>query len=76
MLRALSKPGFHRRLLAPKDAQDGVSQKMPFLNAAFFLLGQLSEYLPQVLAKASVKHLAAAFGDKNNVVLALPPGVA
>jgi hypothetical protein len=53
-----------------------VGQKMPFFNAALLLLGQFSEHLAQMLAKAPVQHLAPAFGDKNNVILALPLGVA
>jgi hypothetical protein len=53
-----------------------VSQKMPFLNAAFFLLGQLSEHLAQVPAQVSVQHFAPALRYENNVVLALPLRVA
>jgi hypothetical protein len=53
-----------------------VGQKMPFLDAAFLLLGQPSEHLAQMLAKATVQHFAQTFGNKNNVVLALPLRVA
>ena len=53
-----------------------VGQKMPFLNPAFFLLGQLSEHFAQMPAQVSVQHLPCAFGDKNNVLLALPLRVA
>jgi hypothetical protein len=44
---------------------------MPFLNAAIFLLGQLSEHLAQVPAQVSVQHFAPALGYENNVVLGL-----
>jgi hypothetical protein len=53
-----------------------VDQQMPFLNPAFLLLGQLSEYLAQMLPQTAVQHLAAAFRDKNYMVLALPLRVA
>ena len=53
-----------------------VCQKMPFFNAALLLLGQPSEHLSQMLAKALIQHLAPAFRNKNNVVLALPLAVA
>jgi hypothetical protein len=49
-----------------------VGQKMPFLNATLLLLGQLSEYLAQMLAQGFVKHLPAALRDKHNVILAIP----
>src|ERR1035441_1991678 len=53
-----------------------VGQKMPFLDAAFFLLGQLSEYLAQMPAQVSIQHFASALGYENNMVLALPLRVA
>src|SRR6266567_3548621 len=53
-----------------------VGQKMPFLDATLLLLGQPAEHLAQMLAQTPVQHLAPAFRDKNNVVLALPLGVA
>jgi hypothetical protein len=49
-----------------------VGQKMTFLDPAFLLFGELPEYFTQVLAQASIQHLAPTLGDKNNVVLALP----
>ena len=53
-----------------------VCQKMPFFDAALFLLGQSSEHLAQMLPQAPLQYLAPAFGNKNNVELALPLGVA
>ena len=53
-----------------------VGQKMPFFNAAFFLLGQLSEHLAQMPAQISIQYFPSAFRDKNNMVLALPLRVA
>jgi hypothetical protein len=49
---------------------------MPFFNAAFFLLGQLSEHLAQMPAQISIQYFPSAFRDKNNMVLALPLRVA
>jgi hypothetical protein len=46
-----------------------VVQKMPLLNAAFFLLGQLSEHLAQMPAQVSIHHLTPAFGYENSMVL-------
>ena len=43
-----------------------VGQKVPFLDPAFFLLGQFPEYFTQVLAQASIQHLAPTFWDKNS----------
>jgi hypothetical protein len=51
-------------------------RKMPFFNAALLLLGQSSEHLAQVLAKAHVQHLAPAFQYENYVLLALQLRVA
>jgi hypothetical protein len=53
-----------------------IGEKMTFLNAALLLLGQFPEYLAQMSAQVAIKHLPAAFRDKNNVVLALPFRVA
>lgn len=53
-----------------------VGQQMPVFNAAILLLGQLTKHLAQVLAQVSIQHLPAAFGNENNVVLALPLRVA
>jgi hypothetical protein len=44
-----------------------VGQKMPFFNAALLLLGQSSEHLAKIFAKAPIQHLAPTLGDKNNV---------
>jgi hypothetical protein len=41
-----------------------VIQKLPFLNAAFILLGPLSEHLAQMLPLVAVQQLPAAFWDK------------
>jgi hypothetical protein len=49
---------------------------MTSFDAALLLLGQLPKYLAEMLAKVATKHLPAALGDKNNVVLALPLRVA
>jgi hypothetical protein len=53
-----------------------VGQKMPFLDPALFLLGQLSEHLAQMPAQISIQHFAPTFRNKNNMVLALPLRVA
>jgi len=48
-----------------------VGQKMPFLDPAFFLLGQFPEYFAQMIAQSSVQNLAPTFRDKNYMLLAL-----
>jgi len=53
-----------------------VGLQMPFHNPALLLLGQLVKHFAQVLTQIAVQNLSAAFGDKNNVVLALPFRVA
>jgi hypothetical protein len=49
-----------------------VRHQMAFLDLAFTLLGQIAEYLAQMLAEGFVKHLPAALRDKHNVILAIP----
>jgi hypothetical protein len=44
-----------------------VGQKMPFLDPAFLLRGQISEHLAQMTAQISIQHFAPAFRDQNNV---------
>jgi hypothetical protein len=51
-------------------------KKMAFLNAAFFLFGQLSEHLAEMPAQVSIQHFVPTFRDNNNVILALPLRVA
>jgi hypothetical protein len=53
-----------------------VGEEMALFDATFLLFGQLSEHLSQMLPQFSIKHLSAAFRDKNNMVLALPFRVA
>jgi hypothetical protein len=53
-----------------------VGEKMALFDAALFLFGQLTKHFAQMLPQVAVKHLPAAFGDKDNVVLALPLRVA
>jgi hypothetical protein len=45
---------------------------MAFLDLRLALLGQIAEYLAQMLAKAFVKHLPATLRDKHYVILAIP----
>ena len=49
---------------------------MTFLNPALLLLGEAPEYLAKVLPKATVERLAAALGNENHMVFALPLAVA
>ncbi len=49
-----------------------VGQKMAFLDATLFLLGQSSQHVVQMPAQISLQHLAPTFRDKDNVVLAPP----
>jgi hypothetical protein len=53
-----------------------VAEQVAFFYPALLLLGQLVEHLAQMLPQPAVQHLAAAFGNENYVVLALPAGVA
>jgi hypothetical protein len=45
---------------------------MPFLNPALLLLRQPAEDLAKILAQLHIQRLAAALGNENNVVFALP----
>jgi hypothetical protein len=51
-------------------------EQMALFKPALLRLGQLAEYLPQVLAQVAIQHLAAALRYKYNVVLAIPLRVA
>src|SRR5262245_32524661 len=53
-----------------------IGEQMPFLDVALLLRGQLAEHLSQVLPQRAVERLAAALGDKHDVVFALPDRVA
>jgi hypothetical protein len=53
-----------------------IGQQMAFFDPTFFLLGQLSKHLLQVLPQVPIKNLPKTLGDKNDVVLALPLRVA
>jgi hypothetical protein len=53
-----------------------VRHQMTLFDPALLLLGEAPEYLAKVLTQASVKCLAAAFGNENHVVFALPLAVA
>jgi hypothetical protein len=53
-----------------------VGRQMTFQNPAFPLLRQVPKDLAQMLTKIFIQHLAAALGDKHNVILAIPFRVA
>jgi len=48
-----------------------VGKKMTFFNATLLLLCQPAKHLAQMLAQVSIKHLPAAFWDKNNGSMAV-----
>ena len=49
-----------------------IDHQMPFLDPAFFLRRESLENFPKVLAQLAVKRLPAAFGNKHDVVFAVP----
>lgn len=52
-----------------------VGKKMALVDAALLLFGQFAKHFAQMLPKVAVKHLPAAFGDKDNMVLATWSGL-
>ena len=48
---------------------------MPFDDLTFFLLRQLMKDLAQIFSYLPIEHLSAIFGDEDNVILAISPGM-
>jgi hypothetical protein len=49
-----------------------IQQKMTFLDPAFLLLSQFSEYLPKMPSQLCIQRLPAVLGNEHDVVFALP----
>ena len=55
---------------------DVVCQEVTLLYPAFFPQGQLTENTPKMSPQLLVDHLSSILRNKNDVILALPSGVA
>src|SRR3954466_7269693 len=53
-----------------------IPHDMTFYDTTFFLLGQIAEYLPQVLPQLPVRRFSPILRNEHHVIFALPPGVA
>lgn len=72
---SLDKPNYLRYRIFGRNRDQHVYviwHQMAFLNSAFLLLRQLSEYLAQVPSQFHIQRLSSALRYKNYVILALP----
>jgi hypothetical protein len=53
-----------------------IRQQMPLLNPAFLPRSQLADYFPKMLSQLPVQRLSPALGNEDDVIFALPFGVA
>src|SRR5262245_56470748 len=54
---------------------DMVRQQVPFDNPTLFLPGEVVKNLSQQCPKLTVNRLATIFGNKDHMILAIPPGM-